>query len=202
VPANLHLVERRSVKDGQTSRFVVPVLDLQIGTARLKEIVAAKSGAAVELEAGAGGQERQAITSGPDAYAPFFDLVAGASTLEELAGIWDQAKAAQLVGSESQASPRRNEFTEVWKRRAHEIKAAMDAVAPASEGQPAGQPPMDDGPDADAVWRQILEVAGTVPMTETQLRKDFEAKAGVSPDTASAGELQAYLAGLREQVAA
>jgi hypothetical protein len=44
VPAHLNLVERRAIKDGQTSRFVVPVLDLQIGTARLREIVAEKSG--------------------------------------------------------------------------------------------------------------------------------------------------------------
>ncbi len=56
VPANLHLVERRSVKDGKTSRFVVPVLDLQIGTARLKEIVAEKSGGTpAAIAAGSGG---------------------------------------------------------------------------------------------------------------------------------------------------
>jgi hypothetical protein len=46
VPAVLHLVERRAVKDGKTSRFVVPVLDLLVSKARLVEL-ASRGGAPV-----------------------------------------------------------------------------------------------------------------------------------------------------------
>ena len=56
VPAHLNLVERRTIKDGQTSRFVVPVLDLQIGTERLKQIAAEKSGQAAPAQIGGGQQ--------------------------------------------------------------------------------------------------------------------------------------------------
>lgn len=211
VPANLHLVERRSVKDGKTSRFVVPVLDLQIGTARLKQIVAEKSGG--ELTAGpagqpaVNGQERAAIAAGPtpvgdDPYLFGFQMVASASTLEELVGIWDGVKEQRLVGPESQGSARREEFVAAWKARAHEIKAAAGpAPIAADESASSGVVEAEyvddvrgqDQADADAAWQQVLTVAGEQGMVLAAVVDDFEQRYALNPSEASAAELLAYV---------
>lgn len=195
VPATLSLAERTSVvqtdQGPQTSRYVVPALDLHVTKRQLVEIVSGQT-AATAIN---GAQERQAITAGPTAgpfpEAPGLDDIQAATDVDTVRAIWKDLHAAGALTPELDAA---------CKARAQELTPAEE---PAAAEEPVAAELVDDGgPDADAVWRQILEVAGTVPMTETQLRKDFAAKAGVSPDQASAGELTAYLAGLREQVAA
>lgn len=199
VPANLHLVERRTVKHGQTSRFVVPVLDLQIGTARLKEIVAEKSGSGGGPAIAAGpAAGAAAIEAGPaaardaagEAYADALQQVADATTLPELAGIWDALKDAKLVGSESPASPAREKWVAAWKARAHAIKDAQEPAASPPDG--AGQPVEDDPAAADAAWGQLLKAAGELdpPMTTSQVQEWFTETIGVAPSAASVGELQ------------
>ena len=82
VPATLTLVERRAIKDGKTSRFVVPVLDLAVSKRRLVEIVAAQTGAspaAIE-SAGAPGGALQ-LTSGERWQAAMVDLAFSAVCL-------------------------------------------------------------------------------------------------------------------------
>lgn len=213
VPANLHLVERRSVKDGKTSRFVVPVLDLQIGTARLKEIVAEKSGGPAAL--GASTQEPAAIaapqatsppaTPQPDAYEPFFKAVDEAVAVGDLVEIWDQAKAAQLVGTNASASPRATLFLTHWKAKATELKAAQDAAAaqPDEDGAYPGEIVADAATqDPDAIWQGILAAAGDLGLTTSKLTEDFKTRMGIIPDEASAAELAAYLDILGEKGAA
>ncbi|GAW50582.1 MULTISPECIES: hypothetical protein [unclassified Nocardioides] len=202
VPAVLHMVERRSVRDGKTSRFVVPVLDLRIGVARLKEIVAQKSGMApAELEAGAG-QEHPALQSGAPAaaanpFAPFLEKVAATRALDDLAGVWDAAKAAGLVGTTAADTEQAREFVGVWKARAHQLREAEKAAQ-----QPAAAEPDGDGvvdavlvEDPDVIWTQIL-AAGAAKGLDTldAVSDDFKAQmGGLLPDDASAAELQHYL---------
>lgn len=208
VPAVLHMVERRSVRDGKTSRFVVPVLDLRIGVARLREIVAEKSGtASAALEAPA--QERPALEAGSggqavDPFAAYDAQVAAAEVLDDLASIWDRAREAGLVGTAAPATPRNQEFIATWKARAQVLKAAEQGAAPPP--QPDAEGVVDAelvDEDADAIWRDVLAAAGQQGMTEGALRDDFAARmGGLSASDASAAELKHYLGLLSESVPA
>lgn len=217
VPANLHLIERRSVKDGKTSRFVVPVLDLQIGTARLKEIVAQRSGAGVELEGAQPPGQQAAIESGPAAtdgeaevFAEFLAMVEAATTLDELTGIWDELKNGhELVGPDSRPTEQREAFVAAFKARAHAIKGQSEQPAASGgdgQGDVVDAELVPDGADQDAdrIWGDILRTAGSFdpPWTEDQVKDDFKAKVSVSAAAASPAELAAYLDELKGAVAA
>lgn len=219
VPAHLNLVERRAIKDGKTSRFVVPVLDLQIGTARLREIVAEKSGLA-EITGPATGQQPAALPSsstpaagqGPqgamvdDAYTPYFERLGEQETLDALQTLWEEAVAAKLVGQAAPTNPlasptRVAEFTAEFRRYAQDIKAQQEATADPDGAVEAELVPEPDSPpaaqgdeDADAIWQQILAAAGRIGMTTPDLEQHFaETMGGLSSATANAGELRHYL---------
>ncbi|WP_068116467.1 recombination directionality factor, partial [Nocardioides massiliensis] len=102
VPAHLHLVERRAIKDGKTSRFVVPVLDLQIGTARLKEIVAEVS-SGTELSAGSGAGARAIeAPQQPEVEAPRVptDAEIDAADMDTLKRMWSYLQEHNLLGDD------------------------------------------------------------------------------------------------------
>lgn len=208
VPAHLTMVERRIVKNGQTSRFVVPVLDLQIGAARLREVVAAKSGAPLELAAGGeqpAGEQRAALPASSPAEAeqqpadPWEQAraaLAEADSLPRLAQIWDVAVQQGLVGQRSAETPERDAWIADWKAKAHAIKAAMDQESSTSTA--AAQQPNPDGTydadvvedaapagastattgDADAVWQRLLAAAGERGMSTPDLEHDFAERMG------------------------
>ncbi len=189
VPANLHLVERRSIKDGKTSRFVVPVLDLQIGTARLKQIVAEKSGAPelqgpgqqpAAIESGQPRQEQAtAVEDNPGDYRLWLKAIADADHVNKLAEIWADMVGATLVGPQSSATPAREAFVVAFKARADVLKstgnmqavlpdAGTDADGPTIHCATCGHPEDDcqcatDAPtgesDPDTVWQQIIALA-------------------------------------------
>ncbi|VXB33871.1 recombination directionality factor [Nocardioides sp. AX2bis] len=218
VPAHLNMVERRSVRDGKTSRFVVPVLDLQIGAARLREVVAAKSGAA-EL-AGPVPAEHAALPAGApaepnvDPYAgPTADLT-GIDTHDGLVQAWDSMKSDELIGQAARGNPAASpegaqRYVEAWKARAHQIQDAKEAApAPDADGAvdadivedqaPATQPaaaPAEAAPvSEDALWQQILAASGQQGMQLPDVEDDFARRmGGVTSSTASAAELQHYL---------
>ena len=215
VPATLSLAERSAViqtdKGPQTSRFVVPVLDLHVTKQRLVEIVGGPGGAPM-IESGA--TDRPALGAGSpeqqtdDPFAPHLAEVAEAKVLDDLAGVWDRAKNAGLVGAGAADTPQARAFVEAWKSRAHELK---DAEARQQQSaRPAEQPDEEGVVDAElvdddpqAIWNQILEAAGNAGMTEPQLRQDFaERMGGLDSSEASAGELAAYLAKLQQGAAA
>jgi recombination directionality factor gp3-like protein len=215
VPASLDLVERRAIKDGKTSRFVVPVLDLKIATHRLRELVEARVNGNV-LETPAGSQGRPALEAGnssaggstaPSAEDPYvkpLELVAAADSLDRLAWIWDKAREISIVGEGSADSPRKQEFIDAWKAKAHEIQDGKPA-----DGPPAGQPDADGVvdaelvPDADEVWERIVRAGGGRGMTLHDIEQDFPQKmGGVQSGEASATELQHYLAQLEQVPAA
>jgi hypothetical protein len=195
VPANLHLVERRSVKDGQTSRFVVPVLDLQIGTERLKEIVAQKSG---QAPAEIGGSAPNAIEQARDPYAPYAQRVAAAKTIGDLQELWQEMVAEHLVGSSSQPSQARADFVEAYKAKGSRVQPA----APAAQQQVPDADGVVDAEiveeDPDALWQQILAVGGQLGMSLADLNDEYAAQhGGESPDTATPAQLVAFRDGLK-----
>jgi Recombination directionality factor-like len=200
VPANLHLVERRSVKDGKTSRFVVPVLDLQIGTARLKEIVAQKSGAGVEL---AGPAPAAAIEAGPSAAAapealslPTYDDVDGAG-LDGLRAMW------RFLNEHEQLET--NGLGDRIMARVQQLQAAEQpsATSTPSTDEPVDAELVDDG-DADQIWQQILTTAGGLaePLDLDMVKADFADRYGIAAAIASAAELRVYLDELKGLVRA
>jgi hypothetical protein len=190
VPANLHLQERRSIVDGKTSRFVVPVLDLQIGTARLKEIVAERSGQQ-PLELNGGRPALEAAGRGPDQYAEYFRRLEEATGRDDLRDIWQDALAENLVGTKSAPTPERNRFYEAFQAKSQDL---VQEQPPEAEGVVDAEV-VDDG---EAVWQQILAETGKRGWSLQQTADDFARWSGGAPAVeASGGELKPYLTALQ-----
>ncbi|WP_020580154.1 hypothetical protein [Actinopolymorpha alba] len=207
VPAHLNLVERRVIKDGKTSRFVVPVLDLQIGAARLRQIVAQQSGAAIAAPV----ERPQLVAAPPPAIeaAPATEpvdvagLAARCVTVEDARSLWTLLSGQGRLDEAAKA---------IITARVNELQAAQESEPAPAEvvgeivDEPAPVPVAArqvTEADADAIWQEILRVAGEQGMTSTQLTEHFVARnGGITPDTASAGELAAYLEQLRGGAAA
>lgn len=189
VPAHLHLVERRAIKDGKTSRFVVPVLDLQIGAAKLREIVNERAGLA-ELEA-------PAASSTPALEAPSTSTSAPAVTIPTP----EQIAAADLV-----TLRRMTDYLHSHGLGEHPARRAAlaridfledhedDAPQPNPDGTYDAQIVEDQGADPDMVWQQILAATGRLGWSLEKTQSDFiSSMGGLDPGAASATELQAYL---------
>jgi hypothetical protein len=198
VPAVLHLVERRTVKDGKTSRFVVPVLDLRIGQARLREIVQSVSGGEpLELAAPAGAQTAaieapRPVEQAPRAERPDYESLIPESDLQGVRELWQEASSKGHLDDALRGK---------LLARAEQLKAqeqpdadgVVDAElvpdeAPASTAQPPGQP------DPDAVWQRVLVVASERRgWGLDEVAADFKSVMNIIPDEASGPELAAYL---------
>jgi hypothetical protein len=206
VPATLDLVERRAIKDGKTSRFVVPVLDLKIATHRLRELVEAKVNGAAGLPSADG--ERPALeaakTPGEDPYEPYFERLAAATTVAECQVLWAEMRDEHLVGSQAEITARSQEFFEAFKAKGTELNAGDPAEANPDGTYDAELVPDPQGDaDADAVWQQVLLAGGERGMELDQVLEDFKARmGGLLPDDASASELQSYLDELSKEPAA
>lgn len=200
VPAQLHLVERRAVKDGKTSRFVVPVLDLRIGQARLREIVAQKSGAGVELAA--------PTSSGAAAIeAPRPDYAAIADTLLDVDSVRDLWQTASVAGHLDDAlKAHLSARVETIKADAPAavssapVEAPTVAPVPDAEGVYEAQV-VEDAPvpspivegDPDQIWSDILKAGAGFGWGLDQVVAEFRTQMNVIPDEASAAELATFL---------
>ncbi len=169
VPAVLNLVERRAIVDGKTSRFVVPVLDLRIGAAKLREVVAAKSGVA-EIEAPAASSAPAIEAPAPAAIGqaqqlpePTAEQVASCTDPETLRRMW------KASGPERQAQ---------INARAAELSNAGAQPEPAVTEAPAApveddvhdavivdEQPVAIGTDRDELWQRLMLTAGKLGMT-------------------------------------
>lgn len=209
VPAVLHLVERRAIKDGKTSRFVVPVLDLRIGQARLREIVQSVAGGTAELEApasaGVAAIEAPAASSGPNMPT---DADLDARDEPGLRKIWDWADNAGFLDTDNL---RERITSRVQRLRSAETPAAPPAAAPAAAtaaapdedgvveaelvptpGTDPATPPATGG--EDAIWAQILKLCSERRgWSLDQVSADFVSSMGMAASVATAGELSAYL---------
>lgn len=185
VPAHLRLVERRVIKDGKTSRFVVPVLDLQIGRARLLEIASEKAGLSIEAPTATAAIEAPATVT--------IDYRAIADTLLDLGsltGLWAQARENGHLTEEVKA---------YLTNRADQIKAT-------EAEEPVDAEIVDDTAataDPDVIWQQILKAGADEGMTLADVQDDFAREMkGLTADSAGAPELQHYLDILTRRVPA
>lgn len=193
VPATLQLVERRSVKDGKTSRFVVPVLDLQIGTARLREIVAAKSGAPLSVTAEPSVRAIEAAPTAAIVSVPVAESVAACQTVDE---------ARQLWASLAERGALDDAVKTALTSRVGELSAARfvtpvagDPVAGVEQEDPPGwgAGPVQPAGDLDGVWSQIVAHAGRLGWTTSRLESEFQSFAAVPTSDASWEQLADFL---------
>lgn len=168
IPASLVLEERVSKKNGQTRRYMVPAIEVeQITPAQLMAGTGSLTPGAI-----AGGQPAAiegTVVDGPS----WAELIAGATTREELLGIRADAAKAKVPAAEIDA---------LLSARAAELGIS------AHRDEPAAVPV-----DADSLWLQIL--AGAPQGWSTgDVEIDFEAKTGAKVETATADDMVKYLA--------
>ena len=206
VPAELHLVERRSVRDGQTSRFVVPVLDLRIGVHRLREIAqAVANGAALQaaaappaaLPAGLGSVDWSADAAKATTVDAVRDLWMQAHSAGELS---DEVKAALNARAEQLQSPDAAAGSGPDAEGVYDAEVVDDTPGPTSASVSRGG---DTGEDPDAVWAEVVLAAGKKGMTTADLEDDFAARMqGITAADATAPEMRHYLSLLAQEDAA
>lgn len=181
VPAHLNLVERRTVRDGKTSRFVVPVLDLQIGTRRLREIVDAKSNGLTALDApapaalGQGEGPRVIEAPTPDYTAELADC----ETVQCCRDLWARAGDNGHLDDGLRAA---------IQARVAELTPAADTEPPAAEQTVQGSTTDDE----DAAWQDLLTAAGNNNMSQSELESEFVQNMGVAPAAASAAQMRMF----------
>lgn len=194
VPGWLGLEERRAVVEkpsgeSETRRFMVPTLDIDLSPA---QILSGQAGTALQVEAQP--DPRAAIESGggqPDWLAE----LKAVSTLVEWRALWNEAAVAP------EWTPQlREQFVAAGERLKESSGAGVgeDQQSPPAAGVPA--PGQAAEQDPDAVWQAVLAEAGRLEMTIKQVEADFaSSNQGVTPETASAGELAVYLEQMKER---
>ncbi|CAN7193669.1 recombination directionality factor [Knoellia sp. LjRoot47] len=183
VPALLHLSERRAIKDGKTSRFVVPVLDLAVSKQRLVEIVSGVAAGAQQI----GGTAPLAIEAGGAGLTDEeIDEIADAATTDQLNTLWRRLGEA-------------GRLTDDAKQR---IAAAAAEIKAATETPEAGDAPLPpaaapaSGPTAerDALQMQVLAQAAERGMTSDEVIADLEQEFAQPVDDLTPEQLRQYLA--------
>ncbi len=178
VPANLYLAERVAIKDGKTSRFVVPGLDLEVAPGRLAEIVSGKA----QGQIGGTASDTKQIEAAPTDYAT---LIAEASTIEDLQTLWHRAGQA-------------GELTDDLKEQIKARGAELENPAPLDEPVDAVVDPTDyDEDEVSAAWMNVVTVAGQHGWTLYQLEDAFQRFAAAPVSEASTQQVSDFLAALR-----
>lgn len=158
VPASLVLQQRTSVRDGKTSQYVVPVLDLAITKQRLNAVMAAAGpSGATEIEGGASSaaqiEQAPVEVERPD----YEQYLADAGSVEECQNVWRAAGEAGHLD---------DGLKDLITGRASDIKAAADA-----DLGPTPEPEMVEGdvePDG-VTWQDVVAAAGAKGITTSQL---------------------------------
>lgn len=182
VPAVLHLQERRAIKDGQTSRFVVPVLDLQIGASRLRELAQSMADGRELGPSPASGAA--AIESGRPDYAA---MARAATTPDELNGVWHAAKDA---GHMDQA------LGDLIREEAQRIAGGGSDEDEAVEGE------LVELPSKEQLWDQCIAAAAALGLDLWKLENRLESDFDVTPPEATAEHFADLLESLRAEAAA
>lgn len=212
VPATLGLTERASIiqtdKGPQTSRYVVPYLDLHVTKQRLVEIAGAMSTGPQEIAAPTATAEIEAPHAAgapqePGRQTPTDEHLDG---LDEagLRKVWDTAEQRGLLDTE--------DLRARVTVRVQKVRAAAAQAAPVSTAAAPQEPDADGAVDAEIVetpadpaappangneeqiWAAILKmVADTREWGLSEVQEDFSNAMGMSAAVASAAELQAYL---------
>jgi hypothetical protein len=174
VPATLNLQERVSIRDGKTSRFVVPVLDLAVSKRRLVELVGGTGiDASRQVESGSAPQSAPGLPAGPEMSDEDIDRIADARTTDECRAIWNEAKAAGRLFPPLQAR---------ISDRVREIESVRTDVVD----------------DIDTVWQALVVECGIRGVDDTQMRDMLEAEFAQPVADLHAQQLQAALDNLRK----
>lgn len=190
----LALEERRTKSigaDGQplTRRFLVPVIEVDVTPA---ELLAGKG----RISAPALGGPVKALGTGTD----YAGLLEGATTADEVNGIWFQAK---------EAGELTQEVADLIAARAAQIKEAQPALEQGAQPDEDGvvdadvvdnpPPAPAAGDDTDALYSQCIAAAGDIGMTLWAMEEAFKEGAGVPITDASPTQLQGFLHHLTSQ---
>lgn len=162
VPAALVLEERVSKRNGETRRYMVPAIEVEkVTPAQLMAGGGRIGPGAIEAASPV------AIAAGPS----WAELIAGATTREELLGIRQDAKKAGANGAE---------VDQLLAARAAELGLAKE--------EPTSVPVED----ADGLWARIL-MAAPSGWTSDDVEIDFERATGVAVDVATPDDMRRYL---------
>lgn len=175
IPVRLRIEPRTRVAGGETKQFVVPVVELRGVTTgellagsgqRLMQVGASPNQPAITPIA-----ESPALTDGMDYYA----ALGAASTTQECTAIWRHAGLAGHLTDE--------------------LKDAITAKAKTfqTSDPEATSLASDPGPDADALWVQIVTQAGRLEMDDPTLRAELQRVTGASAEQATPEQLSAFL---------
>jgi hypothetical protein len=187
VPATLSLAERSSIietpKGPQTSRFVVPVLDLHVTKKRLVELVGGTGGTPA-IEAGPAAQQLTAI----EAPRPDYDaMLADATSVEQCQQIWRDAGQAGHLDEELKGR----------------IMARAGAFKEPEPDVPSDEPVdaelVDDAGDREAVWQALVLECGKRGVGNAAMRELLEQEFAQPVADLTAADLQAALDTLRAQ---
>lgn len=184
-----------------TRHFMVPIIEVDVTPAQL--MAGHGRVAAPALAGGPVGQTPALAAAGPD----YVALAADMTDPEAVRDLWRKANAAghMTQGLSEHLQKRVAEIQVSQAVHDEEPPVAPPAHAPAAEPDADGVVDaeiVDDGPQADAVWQQIVKTAADVGWGTSQLRQDFIDRMGMPPDVAAATELQAYLELLAAEVPA
>lgn len=180
----LGMEEKLIQTDDGPARFMVPTLDVEITPAALM------AGQMTGAQAIASGPERVAITGGRPDYA---GLAAVATTSDAVAELYRQAVAAGHMDR-----PLADALTargEALKPPAEPKATSAPAPAPA---EVVHEVEIVEDDDVDGVWFQIMNAAGQLGLTTTQVEERFaQENGGLHPSTASTARLRQFLTGLK-----
>lgn len=177
----LGLEERVTVSNGETKRFVVPIIDIDITPAQL---LASHGRQVGQVEA----QQRQALEAAPDSKPNEADMVNAyiseaqlATRLEEIQAIWHRADRQGVL----------NDY----------LRDALFTLG--QRLNPGGQNPTtmpESDLNPDQLWQEIVTLAGERRMSLSQVETDFtRVTGGIAPGDASGKDMQIYLNYLRQE---
>lgn len=176
VKANLTLHERTAIRDGKTSRFVVPGLDLEVAPAQL---IALASGGATPAGIGAAVSAVPQLESAP---VDFAALVEGASTADELRALWHQAGESGCLdeGLKTAFTARSKELLAENSEAAEVIEATVEPDDEVSDSEDS---------DGEAEFTAMLAAAGKAGWETNEVTRAFEVWAALPIDEASPSQL-------------
>lgn len=173
VSAWLSLEQRTAIRDGQTRRWMVPTLEVDVTPAQLlagqgPATELSKAPAAIEAPAPALPAAGKAQLS-PDEIDMARNQVVASVSLKQLHEIWEQFAKHFVMPPELRA---------VFEARGTELKAAS--------------PTSGSTDNVDALWMEALSAAPE-DWSTTQVEKHFTELTGVDPQVATAEDIRRYL---------
>lgn len=202
VPATLSLAERSAVitgKDGkpQTSRFVVPVLDLHVSKRRLIELVGGTA-AAPALEQGPATATRPALEAAPAREVEHVDVagrVATCKTREQLAKEYEWVKTL----SPDAVGLTWDEVRDLFAEQGRRVDVTQEPAADVQDTETVPDT-ASAALDEDALWMAVVSAAGDLGWSTDRMEQAYsEWTQGELLDDANAGRLAEFRDWLRKQ---